>query len=71
MIRMKGADDTLWISGDVHAAGMYDGHQYMSSPVQVPSALVGFSSDKIGIWGDPANYKNIGVISPNLTPSQV
>ena len=71
MIRMKG-DDTLWISGDVYAAGLKNpvGGQYMSSPVQVSSALVGFSSDKIGIWGSNSN-KNIGVISPNLTPAQV
>ena len=71
MIRLK-HDDTLWISGDVHAAGMVPetGHQYMSSPVQVPGATVGFSSDKIGIWGN-GTYLNIGVITPNLTPAQL
>ena len=71
MIRLK-HDDTLWISGDVHAAGMFPetGHQYMSSPVQVPGALVGFSSDKIGMWGN-GTYLNIGVITPNLTPAQL
>tara|TARA_B100000427_G_scaffold297467_1_gene277862 strand:+ start:2439 stop:3698 length:1260 start_codon:yes stop_codon:yes gene_type:complete len=71
MIRMKG-DDTLWVSGDVHAAGMVPetGHQYMSSPVQVPGAVVGFSSDKIGMWGS-GTYLNIGVIGPNLTPAQL
>tara|TARA_B100001250_G_scaffold3893_1_gene3292 strand:- start:2927 stop:4204 length:1278 start_codon:yes stop_codon:yes gene_type:complete len=70
MIRLK-ADDTLWISGDVRAAGMQGetGHQLISSPVQVPSATVGFSSE-MGIWG-ASGYLNCGVISPNLTPAQV
>ena len=71
MIRMK-ADDTLWASGDLHTVGMVPetGHQFMSSPVQIPGTNVGFSSDNIGIYGK-STYLHMGVITPNLTPSQL
>ena len=69
MWRMK-SDGTVWLSGDVSAAGLQGstGHQYMSSPVQVPGTLVNWDKDKMNLGG--YNLALAG-ISPNLTPAQL
>ena len=67
--RMK-EDGTVWLAGDMSSAGLQGstGHQYMSSPVQVPSALVEWNKDKMNLGGYD---QTMAGISPNLTPTQV
>ena len=71
MWRMK-STGTVWISGDVDAAGLTPstGHQYMSSPVEVPGTVVNWDKDKMNISNSPFNVAMYG-ISPNLTPTQL
>ena len=71
MWRMKG-DGTVWISGDVRFAGLEGetGHNYMSSPVQVPGTVVAWDKDKMNMT-NTQSYGWIGGISPNLTPTQL
>ena len=66
-------DGTGWICGDVWAAGMTNpvGGQYMSSPVQLPSAIT-WDKAYMDLMGGPnAGGSSMSSISPNLTPTQV